>query len=374
MKEKEKKPYGKAKVFGLSVLIFVLVLVLSTALLVCVTAHRHVYYDPIADAVASVPLEDTLVRLDDGQTVTLAKYINDNYIKSDRISEGQVRNILRNGDFNTRVGEKAGMIAQYIALRRSHPEDVSVPEITPEDIHYAIDFNESTIRLHTGLNDASVLEEPVKANTAADCEAFNKQLRGILTEGLSAVLIDAAVSRWIWYVLGGLLLLLLIWAVVVHAKGPGSAGTAFEVFAVAAGLPCLALMLWGLFSLYIFRWNNMAYLEYPVLYLRRVWFAIGGIGFMGCGVIFMFGKILGASKKKHAAPEAAAAPAEEPVPEQTAETAEEKPEEEAAAPELTRHYCRFCGKPLVNSDAMFCYKCGTKQAEIEKAKEKDTVS
>ena len=244
MNETEKKPYSGKKVFGLSLLCFVLTLVLSLTLTVCVTAHRHVYYDMIADAAASVPLQYVQVKGADGQKIPLGAYINQTYIRSDRYTDAQIANILRDGDLNMRVGEKAGMLAQYIALHKSHPEDVQLPLITSEDIHYAFEYNASTIRLHTGLNDAAELEPQVQANAAADCEAYNTRLTNTLTKGLSAFLISTAVSGWIWYVLGGLLLVLLIWMIVIHVKGQKSVGTAFKAFSIAASLPCFALLLW----------------------------------------------------------------------------------------------------------------------------------
>lgn len=364
MEQTEKKPYGKGKVFGLSCLIFVLVLVLSTVLLVCVTAYRHVYYDPVAEAAASVPLQDTLVRTEDGQTMYLASFINQNYVKQEHISDNQIKYILRDGDFNLRVGEKAGMIAQYIALHKNHPDDVTLPTITQDDIHYAVEANESTIRLHTGLNDATVLEAPINANSAPACEAYNQQIRVILTEGLSAVLIDIAVSHWIWYALGGVLLLLLIWMIAVHARGNGSTGTGFKVYAVAAFIPCVVLLLWGLLCVWIFGLAQAAYLQAPAAVLRHTWIAVGGFGALGCVVLFCIGTIVSRFGAKESA-----APAAVTVPDETAAPASipDPPKD------MTRRYCRFCGKELVNGDAMFCYKCGTKQAEIDKEKEKDTV-
>ena len=363
MNETEKQPYSGKKVFGLSLLCFLLTLVLSITLTVCVTAHRHVYYDPIADAAACVPLQYVHVKTADGQKITLAKYINDTYIRDSRIREAQIANLLRDGDFNMRVGEKAGMIVQYIVLHKSHPEDAPLPLITPDDIHYAIDLNASDIRLHTGLNDAAELEPQVQANAAADCEAYNTRLTDTLTKGISAFLINAAVSKWIWYVLGGLLLVLLIWMIVIHVKGQKSVGTAFKAYSIAAAIPSLALLLWGALCVPVLGWSGMEYLQNAARILRGTWLMIGAIGFLGCIALFGIGAIAGQIAARKAAAPAPAAPAA-PI---------QEPAAEKAPVNMTRRYCRFCGEPLVNNDAMFCYKCGSQQAKITLDKPQNDV-
>ena len=360
------------KASGLTVLAFLLVLLVSTLLIGCVTAYRHVYYDPIADAAASVPLQDVTVRSQDGSKITLAQYINDTYIKNERISETNVKNMLRDGDFHLRVGEHYGMIAQYIALHRSHPEDVSVPEIMPADVYYAITLNASTIRLHTGLNDATELEAPILANVEADCVAYNAKLTNTLTKGLSAFLIDAAVSHWVWYVLGGLLLALLIWMIVMQKK---QFGTAIKTFSIAAGIPCLVLLLWGALGTTIVKLMQMGYLQNAVRILRGTWLAIGALGLLGCVALFGIGAIASQIAAGKAAPAPAPVPAAEQPVEKPAVTAEPAADPTPVVDTVTdaapaedapkRRFCRFCGEPLVNNDALFCYKCGTQQAKVE---------
>ena len=347
MNETEKKPYSGKKVFGLSLLCVLLTFVLSITLTVCVTAHRHVYYDMIAEAAASVPLQYAQIRTEDGQKITLAKYINEHYVQNPRFSDAQIANILRDGDFNMRVGEKAGMLAQYIALHKRHPGDVQLPLITAEDIHYAFEFNDSDIQLHTGLNAAAELEPQVQANAAADCEVYNTKLTDTMTKGLSAFLIDAAVSEWIWYVLGGLLLVLLIWMIVIHVKGRKSVGTAFKAFSITASLPCFALLLWSALCVPVLGWSGAGYLQNAAKILRGTWLMIGAIGVLGGIALFGIGAIAGQLRARKAA-----APVQDPTP------------AEAPQRDMTRRYCRFCGEPLVNNDALFCYKCGTQQAQV----------
>ncbi|MDE5564505.1 MAG: hypothetical protein K2I93_05070, partial [Oscillospiraceae bacterium] len=55
------------------------------------------------------------------------------------------------------------------------------------------------------------------------------------------------------------------------------------------------------------------------------------------------------------------------------ETSTESPTETPEAEKLTRHYCRFCGEPLVNSDAKFCYKCGTTQEQVKQDEKSEEV-
>ena len=355
MNTTEKQPYSGKKVFGLTLLCFVLTLVVSCVLVVCVTAHRHVNYDTIAEAAASVPLQYVQWRRD-GQTVTLPQYINETCIGDERYSEAQIANLFRDGDFHMRVGEKAGMAAQYLVLHKSHPEDAQLPLITSDDIHSAIDCNASTIRLHLGLNDAAEIEPLVQQNAAAACEAYNTAVTDTMTKGLSAFCLNAAVSSWIWYVLGGLLLVLLIWMTVIHVKGKKSVGTAFKTFSTAAFIPCTAMLLWGALCVPVLGWTGAGYLQNAARILRGTWLTVGVIGALGCVALFGIGAIAGqvAAKKAAAPAPAPAQPSSAPV-----QPAEEQPQNR------TRRFCRFCGEPLVNNDAMFCYKCGTQQAKID---------
>ncbi|MBR1898468.1 MAG: hypothetical protein IJ825_06260 [Oscillospiraceae bacterium] len=60
----------------------------------------------------------------------------------------------------------------------------------------------------------------------------------------------------------------------------------------------------------------------------------------------------GVPAEPETAPEAPAPAAETPV--------------QAPAPGQ-RKFCRFCGETLANPDALFCYKCGKRQAESDDA-------
>ncbi|MBR3629011.1 MAG: hypothetical protein IKN55_00860, partial [Oscillospiraceae bacterium] len=251
--------------------------------------------------------------------------------------------------------------AQYLALHKQHPEDAALPLITADDIHSAMDFNDSTIRLHTGLNAAAELEPQVQENAAAACEAYNTAVTDTMTKGLSAFCLNAAVSRWIWYVLGGLLLVLLIWMTVIHVKGKKSVGTAFKAFSIAACIPCFVLLLWGALCVPLLGWTGTGYLQSAAKMLRGTWLMIGAIGVLGCIALFGIGAIAGkiAVKRASAPASVPAQPAQAPAP------AAEPPAPAAETPQnLTRRFCRFCGEPLVNNDALFCYKCGSKQAPV----------
>ncbi len=378
---KERKAYGTGKVVGLSVLCFLLIFLLSTLLLVCVTVHRHAVQEELPAAMSAIPLQEAYVR-HNGEDMSFATYLLRHYVENDSITESQMNAILRDSDFNEWLGEKTGQYTKYFVAA---DDTVPFPMIGKEEINQLFMRNESTFRLHTGMDDVAAEANRICSDLTPSLNKFNQNTYHLLAEGSAGFAIRAIVSKWIWCVLGGLLTLLLIWLIVIHVRGRRHVGTALKTFSVAACIPCAVLLLWGAFGVWILGAVHAGYLQAPARVLHNTWLLCGGFGLLGCAVLFSTGiiwnRIAGRVPKsvEDKVPEAPAvpfmpeasekaqptalpteAPAETPI-----EAAVEAPEQIPEVEKITRHYCRFCGEPLVNSDAKFCYKCGTTQEQIE---------
>lgn len=370
MKEiREKKPYGTGRVVFLSFLCVVLVFVLITGLLGSVTLRQLLLSEQIGDAAAAVPLEQ--ITLPDGSA--LAAEINGSYVRVDGITDENVGYILRDGTFNEWVGEKAAAYAAHLL----NPDGKPLPEITQGEISQLIAANDSTIQLHTGVHDFSAVYPETAQTAFADAARLNDDMR-MRDDSIGGVIVRFSVTIVPWIVLSVLLLLVMIWLIQIHVRGKRHVGTAFKIFAVTAFIPSAVVFLAGALGSWVLGLFGLAYLQSAVSLLLGTPMAVGGIGALGCIVLFAFGMLWNAIARKHAAKTAGTLPVYDPAeasalseqPERVMETVPASEPVTAAKPEVSvspvsepiiRHYCRFCGGELVNSDAKFCYKCGKPQ-------------
>ncbi len=377
MKEKkEKKVYGTGKVVFLSFLCVLLTLVLGITLLGSLTGRRLLWNEDIVGAAEKIPLDQ--VTLADGQS--LAAAINENYIQIPAVTDVKVQQILRDGNFNVWVGEKAGVYADFIKNYRRGSADM-FPKITTSELTRVITENDATIQLHTGIHDFGASNPQVAEAAAADLENFNDTMKNTIGVGGTATLIRLIVSNWMWCVLSFFLLLVMIWLIVIHVRGKRHVGTAFKTFAITGFIPCLLVFLAGAFGVQILDLAGFGTYADAYDVLHGAPFTIGGIGALGCLALFGLGVLWNAIAHKDPAeygesvpaydpadipeqpqrtmPEPEPVPTPAPVPVVETELVEESvPEDE---PAIIRHYCRFCGGELVNQDAKFCYKCGKPQ-------------
>lgn len=369
-KMQEKKPYGTGKVVFLSFLCVLLTFVLGTLLLGSLTARHIIKNGDIAGAASSIPLDK--VTLSDG--TSLAAAINQKYVQNPQITDVNVEHILRDGTFRNWVGTKADSYAQFLRTYKTRQVN-NFPKVTVNELQTLISANDPTIRLHTGIHDFGRNNTQVAQAASADIDAFNATMESTLGTGGTASLIRLFISDWCWIVLGIFLLLVMIWLIVIHVRGKRHVGTAFKTFAITGVIPSLLVFLAGAFGQYFLHMAGLNVFDNAFLTLHKIPMMIGGFGALGCAVLFGFGVLWNTIAHKEPAAELPEAPAAEaapspvpdplPVPdrmpvveENIVPDAEPETEEE---PKVIRKFCRFCGGELVNSDAMFCYKCGKPQ-------------
>ncbi len=389
----KKKPYGTARVVCFSILCVILTFVLTSALLGSVSMHLMTKQVP--EAVDAVKLEELSVPLTSGEEVPMAKFIHDTYIKDDRITEQQIETILKEGTFTQ---EAADLIGEYSAYLQDPSKEF--PEVTDDRILAALEANKALIQQQTGLYMTAKDQEKLRENLQQPLDNLNKTLDSTLHRGTSGFAAQAAVSLWTVAILGILLLVVFVWTLQIHARGKGFLGTGCKLFAITALIPSAVLLLSGLLSVWLLDYFRMQFLETPVQILRQSLIVTGALASLVCMAILVFG-IIWNTAGKHARRKAAVqadaayegsgdipeqtmpetAPEErelvtasvtsapvskpEPMPESAARP-EPLPAQENAEPAGTRRFCRFCGQPLVNENAKFCYRCGKTQEETEK--------
>lgn len=367
---KEKMPYTKGKSVALTVISVILTCLLCTVLLGCYTAHRFVYEEPVGKAFSKIKLDE--MTLSDG--TTLVTKLNRDYIGEGVISDDKLTKVLQNGTFKDWVGQKAEGYTSFVASpERSSRE---FPEIMTPEIEALLVKNDSTIRLYTGTHDFAENNPQILRNMKPDLENWNKKMRESLCCGFSAKLLFAAVSEWIWYVLGGLLLLLLVWMIIISVKSHDRVGTGIKRFAVTCVVPGALVLFGGLLAPVIASLSGHAYLKETVTMLHSAPIAAGGLCCLASCALFAFGMLWNAAASalqglshREKQPRTRVMPVPAPTPAPAVALTKpaapitnvpEIPQPETSA-STTRKFCRFCGGELVNSDAKFCYKCGKAQ-------------
>lgn len=383
----EKKPFGTGKVVGLSFIAVLLTVILTVLLLGCMAARYFVYHKQ-ASAVSMVPLDQ--VTFSDGTTP--ASRIKSRYVSDPKITESTVQHILRDGKFSAQIGDLFGNYCEFLA---DYPQG-EFPEVTVGDVQELLRNNDETIQLHTGIHDFSENSGELISAVKPDLDAWNAKMRDTLDTGAKANLLRTIISQWVWILLGGLLLMVLIWLIVIHVRGQKRVAAAFKTFAIAALIPSMVLFLCGMFGTKLL--NGSAYALYADAFeaISSTPKLIGGLANLACVAIFGIGVLCNAAASKKAVstdaimpvepmrvPEPAAEPVTEPaapVTEPAAPVTEPitepdipvieteivtEPEPADEEPVIIRRFCRFCGGELVNEDAKFCYKCGKPQEPAE---------
>ena len=356
----KKKPLGTGAVVFFSFLCVLLIVAGAAVLLSSLILKRAVQPETLTNAASKVTLSE--MNRPDG--TSLAHYINETYLIDSAVSDEKMTSILRDGTFNEWIGKKAGAVGAYLSGREAMLEKVS-----PDEIDALIRENELTIQLHTGINGLYSNNPRILERIKPDIAAWNAQLDDLFLYGTPSKWLHALLSGWIVWVLGGVLLILMVLLVMIHSRGQRHLGTAFKTYAVAAGIPSLLLCLGGLCGEWALGQFGYAGISKVFKALHTIPLTVGGIALLACAALFGFGilwNIVADRPKnvvpaeavevsvKETVPDVPALPAETPI----APTVEETVPEEPAAP---RHFCRFCGGELVNSDAKFCYKCGKTQ-------------
>lgn len=341
---------------GKTALCAVLAFLLTLLLLCCISVRQHVMRNDLPKAASAVMLDRVTVKNASGASVSLARLITEDYIADPGIGEEQMKTVLREGTFHYLLGDK---VNEYNAWLAAGGEG-TFPQVTVDECIDALKGNATLLYRETHFQLSGDSEATFRQNLEQKLPGLNDKLSRILETGFVAFLLKGCIAGWLCYIPAALLLVLFVWMIVFHVKGKRFAGKGIRTFSVSVLIPCLLLVIWGIFSALLL--GNTAYGD-AAKQLRETWLTVGGIGALGGIVLYGFGMICKLFEKKDAIPAEedylTSPEAESEMP--SAPAPEAKPSEEVPEQPATRHFCRFCGEPLVNSDAKFCYKCGTPQ-------------
>lgn len=341
-----------ARAVLLSILCVVLTLCLGTQLIATLTAHFYVKRGSIPQAVRSVSLDRLEIEEGNGQRKSAAQYILDHYVQDDRVTVDNVERVLRDGTFTDYAGD---LVAQYNDYLRG---EADFPELTADSVVGLIEENEGLIREETGLQFLEPDKEKLRQELAQPLDDTNRVLEHSLYVGVSGISARAQAKLWPILLLSVLLLAVFVWLITIHVRWKGSAAGACKVFAVTLCIPCLVTLLIGAAGgVSLSKLHLEAFTE-SFAHLRPELLMTGGIGVLFCIAVFGAGMLLGLRRK---AP-LPAAPSDESTQALRSAPFLQKPETPS---EDVRRFCRFCGKPLVGPDALFCYQCGQSQTETK---------
>lgn len=351
MKANTKKPNA-----GLVGICGLLTFLLTVLLLVSVSVRLHVTQNEPPKAASAVQLDKVQVRNEAGKTVSLAKLIAEDYIQDSTIAEENMQTVLREGNFRYIFGDKVNVWNAWLVSG-----DGAFPEITEDECIAALKQNYSLLYRETGFQLNSEGEAALRSSLQANLPAVNKKLRSRLDNPL----VHGMADGWLGILAGVLLAASLVWMIVIQVSGGNAAGKALTKCSSTALVPSILLLFMGAAGKTVF--GETAYPD-AAAQLQGTWLLVGCISVLGCVALFGLGLIMKQLSGKDAAkdvpaaqsePESQPSPEAEPSVKEQPAPAEAAPEEEESA--TPRRYCRFCGKPLVNNDAKFCYKCGKKQ-------------
>ncbi|MDE6087424.1 MAG: hypothetical protein K2G25_03465 [Oscillospiraceae bacterium] len=232
----------------------------------------------------------------------------------------------------------AKVILQEIRIPQADGSEKSISEYIFDEFLENGNISEQNIKI---LNDR-LLEYSGKF--------LNQKMLSVIP-GKKGVLLRAAISVWIEILLGILMILLLVWMIQIRIRSGKFAGTVLKIYSITTAIPCVILFISGLLLSWIFKFINLP----PELgtILRGGTLLFSGTGILLCVILFCGGMCWeGIYRKKF--------PAQMPIPEKIPEPKMEL-QTESGSESMKRKYCRFCGKKLVNSNAQFCYSCGSRQ-------------
>ncbi len=413
---KEKSVYTMPKFLLLSFICLLLTFSVTSGLLVSLTTWRALRYNELPNAVASVHLEDITIEKNENEKESLAQYILDNFVKDDRITAEQIQKILESGDFTTWAGWMVGKYSDY--LSDANNEKSEFPELSEEDIIALIEENADLIYQETGLRFLEPDKEKLLDTLKAPVEEIDEHLDSSLNSGAGGVLTKFFLSWQCWTVSGIILVLLLAWEIVIHKRSQKRTGSALQAYSIAGAIPCLAFFLAGTCSTLLLNLADMPFLKDSAKAIKGTLTAVGGIGVLVCIVLFVAGMTanlisaqLRTEEQENNVSESVLTDDENesffeieetPVletvpPSNDTESEEELPPpvplvkvsapkptvnlvkpspstvnltkvsdtEPPQKPIVTRKFCRFCGKPLLMQDALFCGNCGKSQVKSD---------
>ncbi len=362
MKSRKK---GGAAVVLVSILCFLLVMVLSAALVGQLTLRHCAGNALLPKAVAEVPIADITV---DNRSV--AQIIYDEFVADERVSVENVERVIEQGTFSAYAEEVAAAYNRYLL------GEGEFPQLEAEEIVTLIDENAELIYAETGLRFLDADKEKLRTNLEGTLADYNRTLENGMHKGVNGFAVRSAFSLWLPIVLGVLMLLLLIWMFVLYIRRQCRVGTALKVYGVAMFIPCVLLLIGTLISTPLLGRLLTAIAADFAIPFTGAMLPYAGTGTAIAVLLFVIGVICNRVSRKKQRPAAeevpesvteataaeAAMPAEAAVPSVAAEaTAAEQEKVEEEVPEAQRRFCRNCGQPLVNPDAKFCYKCGNVQ-------------
>ena len=413
-----KKAYGKFKVFFHTLLCVIVGLVLAIALLLCVTGHMVLHHSEhtVGQAAAAVHFDE--ITWHDGMgDKTLAADIGERWLPNSGLTEEQIANVLRDGDFAVSCGSRVWAYERYL---KGEDAEMAFPELEPISFAHDVDRNAALFE-REGYTFSSADRTRLLGDLEAPVASLNDTMRALLGKDAKSISLRWCFTPVAWIVGGVLMLLLVIRLIFIEVRGQRHVGHAFLTIGLVMGIPCVLLAVASLLSGPILSGVGLAWLQEPFAMLRKAPLMTGGFGAAGSVVIFLFGMVWNqiaghvadkraaraAAIEQYDAPTAGDAPApvydedrapmnapapttvpspapiptpvSTPLPTAVDTKTDAVPEtkdvpapadpvvpDTPAEPAAPRRFCRFCGAQLVNENAQFCYKCGTPQAAPKK--------
>lgn len=352
-------------VVAVSILCFILTWILTVNLMGIILLRQYALHRAVPAAVSEIVLKDVTVRDEDGSISTASEFIMENYVEDDRVTLQNIENILDQGSFTDFAATKAEQYNRFLL------GESEMPVLEADEFVALIEQNQDLIYRETGLEFLEPDKEKLRSNLDAVFSRLNPSLDRSMNKGISGFALRSLFSVWLEVTVGVLLLLILAGMIVLYARNHKSVGTGLKVYSIAGFIPCILVLVGSAGMQFILSHTGLAVLGNVSGHFTRDSIAVSGIGTLACVLLFMVGHLCSAIYKKAAkdaipvydigdlggfseaeeTPEIPAPAEPEPLP---------APAEEPGEPDK-RKFCRCCGKPLVNPDALFCYSCGNQQ-------------
>lgn len=340
----------------LSILCFILTMILTSALLGTLTLRRYAINRTIPTAVSKISLKDITVRDDSGKNFSAAEYIMIYYIKDERVTLENIENLLEKGSFSDFAYTLAEKYNRFLL------KEGDFPELKAEDFVELIEQNEDLIYQETGLEFLEPDKEKLRKNLDDTFQILNPVLDRSLNRGVSGFMVHSLFSVWLEAVLAVLLAGILVWMIFIYASRRRNVGTGLKVFSIAAFIPCFLELLSALILPMLLNWSGLKVLKTFCANLTAETLLFSIIGILGCAVLFGIGILFGIFAKHPEETEVPVYDAADFAGEAVQNSVPAIPDPPAPPSEtVQRRFCRNCGQPLVNPDALFCYKCGNQQ-------------
>ncbi len=374
---KSKKKASKVRVVLLSVLCCILTLVLSTLLVIAVTARQFAETNSLAEATEELDINDIRIQ-DGGKTVTAAEFILDHFVEDESVNVEDVEAVLEEKNITRFAAEIMEDYTVYFL------DGGKFPVLQTEDFLSLMEEMEDDIYEATGLRFGNGDMEALEEDLDDALDDINGVLKHSVGEGVSGFMARALFSVWLEVVLGILLLGILIWMLLTYAGNSCRAGSALKTFSITGFVVCVLLLLGALLSSLALEWAGVAFLNPLVGAFACLLLVNAGIGAGACIVLFVVGVLCSKlipvrTVPVEELPVSADAPMPDaadtaPAPETPAvQPAEEIPAEVPVQAETPQaRFCQHCGKELTIPDARFCSHCGGVQESAEQPSENES--